>query len=91
MKLNWKKWGFEMWGSVARHAASSGIAYFAVIETQHVAFSWKGLGSAMLVAGFVRPLLTFLERNPTPEDEDAKKGSNETDNQTGGTGGTAGA
>jgi hypothetical protein len=91
MKLNWSKWGLEFWKSFARHAASAGIAYWAVIEMKHLPFEWSTFGNTMLIGGFVRGALTFLERSPAPEDEDAKKGSNETDNQTGSDGGAGGA
>lgn len=72
MKLNWAKWGLDFWTSVVRHTASSGIAYFAIIETQNLAFTWSGLGTAVIAGGFVRAALVFLERSPAPEDEDKK-------------------
>ena len=77
MILNWQKWGLDFWTSVVRHTASSGIAYFAVIETQKLPFTWSGLGAAVVAGGFVRAALVFLERSPAPEVVPDKPQNNE--------------
>lgn len=67
MKLNWSKWGFEFWKSVARHTSTAALAALTICYRENV-FDWENFGLAVLVAGLLRSVFTFLEKTPAPEE-----------------------
>lgn len=76
MKLNWAKWGFDFWTSVARHVGTAGMTWLG-LGIKDGKIQWEDLWFALLVGGILPSVFTFLQKTPSPDDEDQPKGQNE--------------
>lgn len=76
MKLNWAKWGLEFWASLGRHIGTAGLTWLG-LGAKEGKIDWNALWVAILVGGILPTIFTFIQKTPTPIDEDEKtNGSN---------------